>query len=671
MEKFQIKNADGKYVSIGMDGKPKWFASPDMGYTYTEEEAETFKVILEGMNFPNLSVVKYDKDWWKEKLNSGGHSDSELARGIEVEKEHVGTLEKLVKGDISLEEAPKYIAKDHLQEDPKYYTKLVAMESKFSGGGPTTEGVLKIINQDPTVITAARITKQPKELGDAMPQVFVTINGKEQYLFEYYPDEISFTPEEFIGKTIDESRTLKFEKDKMYLQSHSYARGGSVPKFKVGEKVLWLGNEGVIGNVRNTPSGIIYTVDYSVSTPFGSLKKFEYVNSNQIDLLTKFAGGGNPNEQKKYYSTSRIMPFSEFVEIEVEERSNYEEEDIKHWKKKYGITDDSKVIWVALEPHIAARYQMEPDDWDKAKELYEADPEKYEVDEYPTSKGTLIEESDDGDDGFIMVLKENYADGGDFLESTDLYMKEGTHEKEYHLQIVRRGNGYGVVAQYGRRGAHLSEDDKGTFSSMEEAQKEFQKVKKSKLKKGYVEDGGGKPPEPKPKPKPEPKPVPTFNTGDYFTTSSGDRYQIKSIHSSGSRMQYESVSGIKTSIDLSTAIRFFEEGSWKLVKDAPKKEGIKKISELKVGEYVEFRKDQGKGITNEWLELEGKSGKVTKVTGGEVHILMTETIPSLGEWDNELIFQTEEGDDDYEVKVIKAPTERKLTRIEYYEKYGF
>ena len=54
-----------------------------------------------------------------------------------------------------------------------------------------------------------------------MPQVFITLdNGtSEQFLFEYYPDEISFTPEEFIGLTIDEAYHLKFIKDKQYLQS--------------------------------------------------------------------------------------------------------------------------------------------------------------------------------------------------------------------------------------------------------------------------------------------------------------------------------------------------------------------------------------------------------------------------------------------------------------------
>ena len=69
-------------------------------------------------------------------------------------------------------------------------------------------------------IASARITDMPDSLFDPMPQVWVTTeNGEEQLLFEYYQDEISFRPEEFIGLTIEEGRHLKFVKDKEYLQS--------------------------------------------------------------------------------------------------------------------------------------------------------------------------------------------------------------------------------------------------------------------------------------------------------------------------------------------------------------------------------------------------------------------------------------------------------------------
>lgn len=74
------------------------------------------------------------------------------------------------------------------------------------------------INKNTMKIISSRITEQPKSLFDPMPRVYVTLeDGNEVFLFEYYPDEISFTPSEFIGLTIEECRTLKFKKDRNYL----------------------------------------------------------------------------------------------------------------------------------------------------------------------------------------------------------------------------------------------------------------------------------------------------------------------------------------------------------------------------------------------------------------------------------------------------------------------
>lgn len=68
-------------------------------------------------------------------------------------------------------------------------------------------------------IIKCRFTPMPKSLFDAMPQIYVILEGEsnEQFLFDYYPDEISFTENEIIGKTMSECRTLKFQKDKNYL----------------------------------------------------------------------------------------------------------------------------------------------------------------------------------------------------------------------------------------------------------------------------------------------------------------------------------------------------------------------------------------------------------------------------------------------------------------------
>lgn len=70
------------------------------------------------------------------------------------------------------------------------------------------------------LIVDARITAMPKAMFDPMPEVHVTTeDGKEEKLFEFYPDEISFSPNEFIGLTLAEAKHLKFKKDKNFLQS--------------------------------------------------------------------------------------------------------------------------------------------------------------------------------------------------------------------------------------------------------------------------------------------------------------------------------------------------------------------------------------------------------------------------------------------------------------------
>ena len=51
---------------------------------------------------------------------------SELARGVKVEHEHSATVG-------GSEPLMRKIAKDHLREDPTYYSKLAKVERKFKG----------------------------------------------------------------------------------------------------------------------------------------------------------------------------------------------------------------------------------------------------------------------------------------------------------------------------------------------------------------------------------------------------------------------------------------------------------------------------------------------------------------------------------------------------------
>ena len=73
-------------------------------------------------------------------------------------------------------------------------------------------------------ITSATITTLPRPMPegmfDPMPKVVATFeDGMTKDLFEFYPDEITFTASEFIGLTEAEALALKQQKDAAYLRS--------------------------------------------------------------------------------------------------------------------------------------------------------------------------------------------------------------------------------------------------------------------------------------------------------------------------------------------------------------------------------------------------------------------------------------------------------------------
>ena len=140
-------------------------------------------------------------------------------------------------------------------------------------------------------IVSARITDMPEDFGDDMPKVYGTLdNGSEVFLFEYYPDEISFNEKEFVGLTIDEAKHLKFEKDLNYIQSNNleaFSGGGQV---NVGDSIIYTKNgveeiakiEGIEGNnvklFINHPEshnkGKIYSRDKHITETIENVMKY-------------------------------------------------------------------------------------------------------------------------------------------------------------------------------------------------------------------------------------------------------------------------------------------------------------------------------------------------------------------------------------------------------------
>ena len=69
-------------------------------------------------------------------------------------------------------------------------------------------------------IVEAYVGPYPKSMFDPMPTVKVKYDdGEEETLFSFYPDEINFMSNEFIGLTRDEAGQLRHKRDVSYLQS--------------------------------------------------------------------------------------------------------------------------------------------------------------------------------------------------------------------------------------------------------------------------------------------------------------------------------------------------------------------------------------------------------------------------------------------------------------------
>jgi len=61
--------------------------------------------------------------------------------------------------------------------------------------------------------------KMPEGMLDPMPKVKVKFSdGKEQVIFDFYPDEISFNESDFIGLTLGEAMNLKNKKVIEYIK---------------------------------------------------------------------------------------------------------------------------------------------------------------------------------------------------------------------------------------------------------------------------------------------------------------------------------------------------------------------------------------------------------------------------------------------------------------------
>jgi predicted DNA-binding WGR domain protein len=79
-------------------------------------------------------------------------------------------------------------------------------------------------------------------------------------------------------------------------------------------------------------------------------------------------------------------------------------------------------------------------------------------------------------------------------QTTSLYYREGSSDKEYHVRLEAQHDGYVVNIAYGRRGSTLSTGTKTTAPvNYDAAQNIFERLVREKKAKGYTEGANGTP----------------------------------------------------------------------------------------------------------------------------------------------------------------------------------
>src|SRR5580704_7587130 len=70
-------------------------------------------------------------------------------------------------------------------------------------------------------------------------------------------------------------------------------------------------------------------------------------------------------------------------------------------------------------------------------------------------------------------------------ERAELYFRQGSSDKVYHLQLENAEDKWSVHAQWGRRGSALQSDVKANGMTYEEAKRVYDRILREKVGKGY------------------------------------------------------------------------------------------------------------------------------------------------------------------------------------------
>jgi len=178
--------------------------------------------------------------------------------------------------------------------------------------------------------------------------------------------------------------------------------------------------------------------------------------------------------KKIYYNShGHSIPFYEFVEIEVEDRGNYKLKEVNRWKAKYKIADDAPVIWVTPSKIMAQSYMASADKYyDLISAKSEEEAEKIlrqdlgadaniEPVVFTEDDGIIIPESDDGQNGFLMVLHKRGIEKQSLFEAIQFTTQDLSQAYDKSWQRMQ-GFDLGLIKQAIREGRAIGISYKST-----------------------------------------------------------------------------------------------------------------------------------------------------------------------------------------------------------------
>lgn len=178
-------------------------------------------------------------------------------------------------------------------------------------------------------------------------------------------------------------------------------------------------------------------IPQQVSTPEGFATKPQDFEGKSGDIMGEdnisLTQAKEEVPAKYFNSHGELALWSEIKELEVKERKNYTNKDFKEWEKKYGIKPDDQVIWVTPDKKGAVTYMASAEEHDAILGMNEEELATFikdnnlgDVAEFSGDEGVIIKESDDGDNGFLFVIKNTQQND---TNNVIPVQKQGTNEE--------------------------------------------------------------------------------------------------------------------------------------------------------------------------------------------------------------------------------------------------